>query len=111
VGALVFGVDFAALWLLQKFLPRLVAVSLAYFLAVGVHFCLSKWWVFGAQTNVRATEVKRYVLTVVVCWICTVGVVWLALRWVTTDIFVAKLLAIPPTTMLSFLLMRRFVFR
>ena len=111
VGGLVFGVDFAALWLFQKFLPRLAAVSLAYFLAVAVHFALNKWWVFRAEANVRAPEVVRYVFTVLVCWVCTVSVVWLALRLATSNIFVAKLIAIPPATLLSFVLMRKFVFR
>lgn len=111
VGALVFGIDFGALWLFKQFVPRLVAVSLAYFLAVAVHFSLNKWWVFRAQANVRGMEVARYVFTVFVCWLCTVGGVWLALRFATNNVFVAKLLAIPPATLLSFLLMRRFVFR
>ena len=111
VGVLVFGIDFAALWLFKHFVPRLVAVSLAYFLAVAIHFSLNKWWVFRAQANVRGMELARYVLTVLVCWLCTVGVVWLALRFATNNVFVAKLLAIPPATLLSFLLMQRFVFR
>ena len=111
VGGVVFCVDFAVLWLCQLFLPRLVAVSIAYFVAVAVHFSLNKWWVFRAEANVRALEVARYVLTVLVCWLCTVGVVWLALRFATSNVFVAKLLAIPPATLLSFVLMRRFVFR
>jgi putative flippase GtrA len=72
---------------------------------------LNKWWVFAAQTKVRATELGRYVLVVMLCWLGTVAVVWLALSLVTNSVFVAKLIAIPPTTVLGFLLMRRFVFR
>jgi putative flippase GtrA len=111
VGAGVAAVDFGALWVLQHFLPKLVAVSLAYFLGVATHYALNKWWVFRAEAKVRAAELARYVLTVAVCWFCTVGVAWLALRFVTSNVLVAKLLAIPPAMLLSFLLMRRFVFR
>jgi putative flippase GtrA len=111
VGGLVCGVDFAVLWLGQLFLPRLAAVSVAYFVAVSFHFALNKWWVFRAEEKVRATELVRYVFTVIVCWLCTVGVVWVATGWLTSSIFVAKLMAIPPATLLSFLLMRKFVFR
>jgi putative flippase GtrA len=111
VGVLVFGIDFAALWLFKQFVPRLVALSLAYFLGVSVHFSLNKWWVFRAHANVRGMELVRYVLTVVVCWLCTISVAWLALRFVTNNVFVAKLIAIPLASLLSFLLMRRFVFR
>ncbi|HWN95292.1 MAG TPA: GtrA family protein [Methylomirabilota bacterium] len=111
VGTLVFGVDYAGLWLFHHFLPRLVAVSLAYFLAVSVHFCLNKWWVFRSKAPLEAVEAAKYVLTVLTCWLCTITVVWLALRFLTPNVFVAKTLAIPPATLLSFLLMRGFVFR
>ena len=111
VGAFVFGIDFGAIWLFKRFVPPLVAVSLAYFLAVATHFGLNKWWVFRSQANVRGMELVRYVLTVWVCWLCTVSVAWLALRFATSNVFVAKLMAILPASLLSFLLMRGFVFR
>ena len=111
VGVLVCGVDFAAIWLLKQLLPRLTAVSIAYFIAVAMHFCLNKWWVFGTRTNLHASELARYVATVLACWLCTMAVVFLALQFITGDIYLAKAVAIPPTTVLGFLLMRAFVFR
>jgi putative flippase GtrA len=111
VGALVCAVDFAAIWLFKQFLPRLAAVSLAYFIAVAVHFCLNKWWVFDARREVHAAELGRYLVTVLACWLCTVGVVSFALHFITANIFAAKAMALPPTTVLGFLLMRFFVFR
>ncbi len=111
VGALVFGLDFGALWFFHQFLPRLAAVSVAYFVAVSFHYVLNKWWVFASRTADHTAELGRYVLMVVVCWLCTVAIVWLALRFFTPNVFAAKALAVPPATLLSFLLMRRFVFR
>lgn len=111
VGAGVFALDFAALWVFQQFLPPLLAVSVAYFIAVGAHFCLNKWWVFQSRTAVQGAELARYALMVAACWICTVTVVWLALQSVTASVFAAKALALPPTMILGFVLMRRFVFR
>ena len=111
VGIFVCGVDFAALWLFKQVVPRLIAVSIAYFLAVAVHFLLNKWWVFESKTTVRTGELGRYVLTVIICWLCTITVVWLALSFLTKNVFVAKALALVPATLMSFLLMRRFVFR
>ena len=111
VGALVCAVDFAAIWWLQQLLPRLAAVSIAYFIAVAVHFFLNKWWVFGARANLHAAELGRYVLTVLACWLCTVVIVSFALNFATDNVFIAKAVAIPRTTVLGFLLMRFFVFR
>jgi len=39
------------------------------------------------------------------------AVVWIALRFLTENIFLAKALAVPPAAVLAFVLMRRFVFR
>jgi putative flippase GtrA len=111
VGAVVAGFNFALLWLFTRIVPELVAVAIAYVLAVALHFTLNKLWVFGSRTTVRGGEVWRYVLTVVICALCTSTAVWFAFRFVTKNVFVANILALVPATLLSFLLMRRFVFR
>jgi putative flippase GtrA len=111
VGATVAALDFGALWLFKQFLPKLVAVSLAYFIGVTTHFCLNKWWVFSSRRQLHRAELARYIVMVVACWWCTVAVVWVALRFLTADLFVAKVIAVPPAAVLAFLMMRRFVFR
>jgi putative flippase GtrA len=111
VGALVFGLDFAAVWMLKQLMPALMAVSIAYIVAVAFHFCLNKWWIFAAETRFCAMEMARYVIAVMACWSCTIVVVILALRTLTSNVMVAKALAVLPTTLLGFGLMRWFVFR
>ena len=111
VGGFVCLVDLAMLWLFSRFTPPVVAVSVAYFIAVTVHFCLNKWWVFRNQSTAVGLQVLKYALTVAACWLCTVAVFSLSLRWVTMNIFIAKIIAVPPTTLLSFVMMRWFVFR
>lgn len=111
VGATVFAFDFTMLWLFHHFLPKLVAVSIAYLMAVTLHFCLNRSWVFEASRLPVAGHAVRYVLSVAATWACTVSLVWLSLRTVTGNVFVAKAIAIPPTTLLGFLLLRLFVFR
>jgi putative flippase GtrA len=110
-GGFVFGVDLSMLWLWSRFTPPLVAVSAAYVIAVTVHFCLNKWWVFEQGASPAGAQFVRYVLAVAACWLCTVVIVSLALKFVTPEVFVAKLMAMPPTTALGFGLMKFFVFR
>lgn len=110
VGILVLGVDFALIWLFKQMMPRLLAVSLAYPIAVAVHFHLNKRWVFRNQAPTSLGQLIRYAVVVCLCWATTVLVVGSALRWLTANVYLAKLIAIPPATGLSFLLMRRFVF-
>lgn len=106
-----FVFDFALLWALHFVLPALAAVSVAYLSAVGLHFCLNKWWVFEAGRTPVGSQVLRYMVTVALCWLVTVAVVGLALHTITTQVLAAKALAVPPATALAFLLLRFFVFR
>jgi putative flippase GtrA len=92
-------------------LAPLAAVGVAYLIAVAVHFCLNRWWVFAATEHPAASQLSRYALVVGACWVCTLGVVALFLATVTSNVFLAKMVAIPPTTLLGFVLMRGFVFR
>ena len=111
VGGLVAAADFGLIWLFVHGLPRLGAVALAYLLAVGLHFCLNRWWVFAASQSPPITQLKRYGLVVAVCWLCTVAVTAFCLAALTANVFLAKAAAIPPATLLGFILMRNYVFR
>ncbi|HXG47791.1 MAG TPA: GtrA family protein, partial [Methylomirabilota bacterium] len=101
----------ALIALFVLFLPRLAAVAAAYVLAVFTHFQLNRRWVFDGARTPAGAQFRRYVLVVAVCWGCTVGVTALALAGLTDNVFLARAAAIPPATVLSFLLMRGFVFR
>lgn len=110
VGALVAAVDFLAIWLLTFAVSRLTAVTIAYPIAVTGHFWLNRVWVFAAESIPVGVQIPRYILTVIICWLCTVGITALALSHLTPNVFLAKILALPCATALSFVLMRRFVF-
>jgi putative flippase GtrA len=110
-GGVVALVDLGLVRLLVHVLPPLVAVSTAYLWAVGLHFCLNRWWVFAATQNPAANQFVRYAMTVCACLGCTLGMVALAMSTVTSSIMLAKIIAIPPVTLLGFVLMRMFVFR
>lgn len=109
-GLVVAGFDFGLIWIFVHFMPRLAAVSVAYPIAVGLHFCLSRWWVFAVSNEPVRAQLPRFLVVVLLCWICTVGVTAAAKATVTPSIFVAKAIAIPFATLLSFLLMRQRVF-
>ena len=111
VGGLVALVDLSLIWFFVHLMPRLAAVAVAYILAVTLHFWLNRSWVFAATHASAARQLRRYALTIAGCCVCTVAVTALSLATVTGNVFMAKILALPPTTLLAFFLMRRFVFR
>src|SRR5437867_12468817 len=88
VGSMVALADFALIWVLVHAVPRLVAVAIAYLLAVALHFWLNRTWVFGRGRVAQslAGQLPRYLVVVGVCWICTVGVAALSLATLTANV-------------------------
>ncbi len=110
VGALVFSLDFGLVYSLGKMLAPSAAVTIAFFTAVSAHFCLNKWWVFGASKKPSRREIMAYAVNVLLCWCCTLFFVRTSLRLVSPNLLLAKAIAVGPTMALGFVVMRLFVF-
>ncbi|HEY0455677.1 MAG TPA: GtrA family protein [Verrucomicrobiae bacterium] len=110
-GGVVFCVDVLLVWAFSRWFAPTVAVTLAYALAVALHFCLNKWWVFGSFERAMGREIWRYLIVVFACWACTISIVQIVMAWIYPNVVIAKILAVPPSTLLGYLLMRSFVFR
>ena len=111
VGAAVAAIDFGLVWLLSGHLPPLIAVSLAYFTAVCCHFLLNKMWVFQCRRSDYIRQLIEYSAAVIASWVTTLTIVHLCLSSFTSNVLIAKLFAVPPATLIAFLLMQLFVFR
>jgi putative flippase GtrA len=53
----------------------------------------------------------QYLMVVLSSWIATIATVQLCLSTFTHNILIAKLFAVPPATLIAFVLMQFFVFR
>jgi putative flippase GtrA len=104
-------VDFSTVWLLSHFLKPLAAVSIAYFVGVTCHFLLNKFWVFRCQRSDYVRQLMQYLTVVLSSWLTTVVAVQLCLSTITHNVLIAKLFAVPPATLVGFVLMHFFVFR
>ena len=111
VGATVAVIDFGCVAVLSRFLPPLVAVTIAYFVAVMCHFSLNKFWVFRCRRKDYARQLVQYGFVVLNSWFVTIVVVQLCLSRFTSNVLIAKLIAIPCVTMCNFFLMQFVVFR
>lgn len=111
VGSTVAFIDFSMVFLFSRFLPPLVAVTIAYFIGVTCHFLLNKFWVFRCQRSDYLRQLLQYSAVVGSSWLITLGVVHGCLSTFTSNVLVAKLCAIPCATLSGFLLMQLFVFK
>jgi putative flippase GtrA len=111
VGATVAAVDFATIWLLMYLLPPLIAVSIAYFTGVTCHFLLNKFWVFRCSRSDYLKQLLQYLSCVSASWLTTITIVHFFLLRFNSSVLLAKLWAIPPASLVTFLMMQLFVFR
>jgi putative flippase GtrA len=111
VGATVAAIDFSLVWLLSSRVAPLVAVSIAYVTAVCCHFLLNKMWVFRCRRNDYVRQLTQYFAVVVASWLTTISIVQFCLSGFTTNVLIAKLFAVPPASLVTFLLMQLLVFR
>ncbi len=111
VGGIVAVVDFGTVWLLSHLLRPLTAVSIGYFIGVTCHFLLNKFWVFQCQRSDYVRQLMQYLTVVLTSWLTTVIVVHFCLSTLTSNVLIAKLFAVPPATLVAFVLMQFFVFR
>jgi putative flippase GtrA len=111
VGASVAVIDFSSVAVLSRFLPPLVAVTIAYFTAVICHFLLNKFWVFRCRRSDYLKQLFQYGAVILNSWVVTIVVVQVCLSSFTSSVLVAKLFAIPCAMLCNFLLMQLVVFR
>jgi putative flippase GtrA len=111
VGSSVAVIDFGGVAVFSRFLPPLVAVTVAYFIAVCCHFLLNKFWVFRCRRSDYAKQLVQYGGVIFTNWVITITVVHFCLSTFTSNVLIAKLFAIPCATMCNFLLMQLVVFR
>jgi putative flippase GtrA len=110
VGGFVTGLDLLSVALLSQWLTPFAAVSLSYLIAVSCHFSLNKFWVFRCSREDYLRQIIQYLLAALLTWLTTVCVVNLALGSITSSVLIAKILALPPATLVGFLALRLFVF-
>jgi putative flippase GtrA len=111
VGASVAVIDCSGVALFSRVFPPLVAVTVAYFIAVCCHYLANKFWVFRCRRSDYLKQLFSYGVVIVNNWLITMIVVSVCLATFTSNVVIAKLCAIPCATMCNFLLMQLVVFR
>jgi putative flippase GtrA len=111
VGGFITCLDLLLVALFSQWLTPFAAVSLSYLIAVACHFSLNKFWVFRCSRGDYVRQISQYLMAALLTWLTTICVVKLALGWITSSVVIAKIIALPPATLIGFLGLRLFVFR
>ena len=111
IGGLVFLVDiglYAAL--LRTALPLWAAVTIAYCVAVCIHFALNKYWNFRKHDRPIQDQASTHVFVVGFCLLTTIAVVGTLVTYLGVNPLVAKVVAVAVNVPIGFLGVRYLTF-
>lgn len=110
VGGVVTGAFIGLNGLFGRWLGADLAFLAAYPPAVGLHFCLNKWWTFGDRSAVRTRQLSGYALLMVVAFLIQAAVFKALTHFAGSPGWLASGIATVAQMALSFLLMHRRIF-
>lgn len=95
---------FADLW------GKQVGFLVAYPPAVGLHFCLNKWWTFGCKRSDSVRQFSEYAIMVAVTFVIQWAVFSALVTWTTMPSWLAAGIANAVQMIVTFVVMSRRIF-
>jgi putative flippase GtrA len=113
VGGITALINFA---LIAVFLDLLqwnyrASVTIAYVIAICIHFLLNRHITFGAVEGSHATQIGRYLTMAFVNYVATIGIVWFAVEVLRWNVYVGAFLGLLAAVAIGFVMSRSWVFR
>lgn len=109
-GVTVAALNFVSLWILLHFFGPRVSFSIAFLIALAVHFTLSKIWTFRDRSAAWGRQILQYLLVAMMSYLIQLSVFQSAMAFLGMRVFGASAVAILVGTIVGFLLMHAWVF-
>ena len=110
VGGTGFVVQLGSLWLLKWFFPVRVAFTVAFVLSVASHYSLNRFWALKSARRDSGRQFLEYLATVGLSYLVSYSFFNLFL-YLKLSAMLSTALAVPPSTLVVFLLLNYRVFR
>jgi len=111
VGGIGAIVQFGSLAILKNLLRPNLAFSLAFALSVASHYSLNRFWALRSHRRDSARQLVEYLCTVAVSYLINFSVFRLCFAGLGFSVMVSAVCAVPPSTVVVFLLLNYRVFR
>jgi len=111
VGGVGFIVQIGSLALLKNVLRPSFAFSVAFVLSVGSHYSLNRFWALRSVRSDSTRQFLEYLATVGVSYLINISVFKFCLHVLGLGVVESGVLAVPPSTLVVFLLLNYRVFK
>ena len=111
VGATTFAVQVLAIKLFLRWLDTNPAFVLTFLCATATHYCLNRFWALPSARQDNFRQFREYVVAVMISFMINFGVFRLCVGVFGLGRVWATAIAVPPSTVVVFLLLNYRVFR
>ena len=111
VGGCSAVVDFGVLWIMRRWVSATTAFSGAYLAGVATHFLLNKHWTFRCVRTDLVKQIAEYLAVMAATYLVQLVGFRAGLILFNQNIYLAKVLAIPPGTIMGYCLLKMRVFK
>jgi putative flippase GtrA len=111
VGGTVCIVQFAVLAVAKEWMRPSVAFSLSWLVSLGTNYVLNRFWALPTDRRDSGRQLFEYLVTAAVCYGINLAGFKLGHDVMGLSVMWAAALAIPPSTLIAFLLLNYRVFR
>ena len=111
VGGLAAVVQFVVLWALQRWWTPTLAFSASFGCSTGTHYFLNRFWALPSARRDSGRQLGEYLLTVALSYGINLCVFKIARDFIGLSVMWAAVCAVPPSTIVVFLVLNQRVFR
>lgn len=111
VGGIAAGVQFLTLAFFKRWLVPDVAFTLSWICSTSTHYTLNRFWALPSERRDAARQLAEYLLTAGLSYGLNLALFHFALTMLGLSVMWSAVVAVPPSTILVFLLLNYRVFR
>jgi putative flippase GtrA len=111
VGATAYGVQVLTITLFLHGMGPYLAFTLSFLCSTSTHYCLNRFWALPSSRHDTGRQLREYLGTVVLSYAINLGVFRLCVDGFGLGKIWATAIAVPPSTVVVFLLLNYRVFR
>ncbi len=111
VGATAYGVQFATMKLFLAWLPTNAAFTLSFLCSTSTHYALNRFWALPSNRADTLRQLREYLLVAALSYVINFAIFHLCLDVIGLGKLWSTAVAVPPSTVIVFLLLNYRVFR
>ena|SRR5664279_471947 len=111
VGGISAAVQLGSLAVLKRWFTPTLAFTLSFMMSTATHYSLNRFWALPSERRDRARQLTEYLATAGLSYLVNISLFNLCLHLIGLGVMGSAVFAVPPSTLVVFLLLNYRVFR